>query len=124
MTLNKHDDEHLNHGGRERLLKLLAIWKPPFRQQGRAACRSSRACNAGQLDAALRGGPRWGLTEESADALSLWLDKMALQLVTHGMVLDGVLEMTYRESAPNAAGVSHLEYVYLPVGTSGEPSPS
>jgi hypothetical protein len=67
---------------------------------------------------------RDGLTEESADALSLWLDKMALQLVTHGMVLDGVIEMTYRESAPNAAGVSHVEYVYLPVRTSGEPSPS
>ena len=63
---------------------------------------------------------RNGLTTESAEALSLWLNEMAMQLVVHGMVLDGVIKMTYRESAPNAAGVSHPEYVYLAVGTSGE----
>ena len=95
MTSNR-SDEHLDHGGRERLLQLLAIWNP-------FATRD----NTMRLFEAARDG----LTTESAEALSLWLDQMAMQLVVHGMVLDGVLEMTYRESAPNAAGVSHPEYV-------------
>ena len=79
-------------------------------QRGTTRCGSSRR-------------PEMGSPTESADALSLWLNEMAMQLVIHGMVLDGVLEMTYRESAPNAAGVSHPEYVYG-LGTPGEPGPA